>query len=737
LDVLTAWGQDDRIVWYINDGTPASGEWNYHQVYDFGDQAAEVHTVVAGDMDGDGDMDVLAGSERAPGQPVSGIAWYRYNPNNGLYAPLVISTVANPLFVAAADVNGDGHMDALAASNAEHGADEIYWYNGATGLVGWPTEDVRNVIYNNAPYGSWVSAADMDGDGDVDVLSTSYLSPASPSYAAVMWHENLGGVNPGFATDWITTSRAGALSVFPADIDGDGGLDVISASAADNTVAWYRNLINRPPTIDDAVFNVAENTAHATVVDIVTFDDPDLPDDTLSLAITNGNTGGAFAINSSTGNITVANSAALDFETTPVFNLTVQVTDDDGASDTAAVTVNLIDIETEVALAGGNLTITDIDGGNSADTLTLSVAGSGLVISDPNNAITTSIAGATGDGTNTVTVPLSVFAGDVIVDTLAGDDSVTFGATFDIGTTRGVNVDTGADTDTVNWLATATLASMDVTAEAINLDSGSVNTGTGDQTYNGAVTLGADTTLTGANFSFNGTMDSGGTGFGGFAEAAGSPIATGGTRPSGVAAGDVDGMNGLDLAVTNYGSHGVGVLLNDGSGGFGMAAGAPLTSEMGPDAVAMGDFDGVNGLDLVVANRSHHNVRVFLNDGAGGFTQMVGSPFPVGRNPKSVAVGDFDGVNGLDLATANLADNNVTVLLNNGSGSFVAAAGSPFPAGHQPFSVAVADFDGTNGPDLATANTVSSDVTVLLNDGSAGFSAAPGSPVSVHSPVTV
>ena len=59
----------------------------------------------------------------------------------------------------------------------------------------------------------------------------------------------------------------------------------------------------------------------------MTFTDPDAGQ-AHTFAITAGNTAGAFAIDPSTGQITVANSAALDFETTPSFSLTVQVTDD-------------------------------------------------------------------------------------------------------------------------------------------------------------------------------------------------------------------------------------------------------------------------------------------------------------------------------------------------------------------------------------------------------------------------
>jgi hypothetical protein len=65
--------------------------------------------------------------------------------------------------------------------------------------------------------------------------------------------------------------------------------------------------------------------------------DPD--GNTLSCSITAGNTSGAFAINASTGALTVANSAALDYETITQFSLTVRVADPGGLA-TATVTVS-------------------------------------------------------------------------------------------------------------------------------------------------------------------------------------------------------------------------------------------------------------------------------------------------------------------------------------------------------------------------------------------------------------
>jgi predicted nucleotidyltransferase len=82
----------------------------------------------------------------------------------------------------------------------------------------------------------------------------------------------------------------------------------------------------------------------------------------------------------------------------------------------------------------------------------------------------------------------------------------------------------------------------------------------------------------------------------------------------------------------------------------------------------------------------------------------------------SVAVGDFNGDSDPDLAVANEVSDNVSVLLGDGSGGFGAA--SNFGVGDGPRSVAVGDFNGDSDPDLAVANFDSDNVSVLLGDGS-------------------
>ena len=101
--------------------------------------------------------------------------------------------------------------------------------------------------------------------------------------------------------------------------------------------------VNERPTAIGATFGVNENSAAGTDVGTVTAFDPDVGD-VLTYEITDGNTGDAFAINSSTGIITVNNPQALNFESTPIFTLTVQVTDLGQLSDTATITINLVNV---------------------------------------------------------------------------------------------------------------------------------------------------------------------------------------------------------------------------------------------------------------------------------------------------------------------------------------------------------------------------------------------------------
>src|SRR4029453_12427051 len=101
--------------------------------------------------------------------------------------------------------------------------------------------------------------------------------------------------------------------------------------------------------------------------------------------------------------------------------------------------------------------------------------------------------------------------------------------------------------------------------------------------------------------------------------------------------------------------------------------------------------------------------------------------FSAGSIPIQLAVGDFNLDGKPDLAVANLTSNDVSILLNNGSGGFTQPPGSPAGPFLTDESVAVGDFNLDGNPDLAVLNGGASTVTIMLGNGSGGFTQAPGS----------
>ena len=203
--------------------------------------------------------------------------------------------------------------------------------------------------------------------------------------------------------------------------------------------------------------------------------------------------------------------------------------------------------------------------------------------------------------------------------------------------------------------------------------------------------------------------------------ASGSPFAVG-LRPTGVAIGDFNGDGKQDIAVCNSGSQSVTVFLGNGVGGFAAAPGSPFQAGLTPMGIIVKDFNKDGKMDLAVANQNSNNVTVLLGDGAGGFAAAPGSPFAVGATPQFLATGDFNGDTIPDLAVSNASSNTVTVLLGNGSGGFTPSAGSPFAVGLGPEGIVTADFDSDGKTDIAVADGTDGNVTYLYGNGTGGFS---------------
>ena len=152
-------------------------------------------------------------------------------------------------------------------------------------------------------------------------------------------------------------------------VGGTKATRIISTTVQDQTTLNPSNMVfstvaitavNDAPNIVDATVALNENSTNGSAVtnvsDSFTGTDLDRDGQAITYNITGGNTGGAFTINSATGAITVANSAVLDFETTPSFTLTVTASDG-SLSDTAAITVNVTNVN-EAPVAGDDTATT-------------------------------------------------------------------------------------------------------------------------------------------------------------------------------------------------------------------------------------------------------------------------------------------------------------------------------------------------------------------------------------------
>jgi hypothetical protein len=251
MDVLSASAEDDKIAWYEN--TDGLGSFGPQQV--ISDSVKGASSVFAADLDGDLDLDVLSTS-----QDDDEIAWYENTDGLGSFGPQqVISDLADGVrSVFAADVDGDGDTDVLSASKDDN---EIAWYENTDGLGSFGPQHVISTLADGA---FSVFAADIDGDLDMDVLSASFRDDE------IAWYENTNGAGSFGPQKVISNLADRAYTVFAADVDGDGDIDVLSASIWDDKVAWYEN--GEPDGIGDVCDFDADNDGLPNEQDNCPFD---------------------------------------------------------------------------------------------------------------------------------------------------------------------------------------------------------------------------------------------------------------------------------------------------------------------------------------------------------------------------------------------------------------------------------------------------------------------------------
>jgi len=220
LDIVAASSGDNTIAWFRNLGVDGA----FCEVKNVVDNSViGVRTVVSGDFDSDGYLDLASASKDD-----NTFAWYRNLDGKGTFSGKIVIN-ANALgaySLVAFDVDQDGYLDIVGASN---GDDTVAVYRNIDGKGNFE----RIVVYDAANFVLSVTAGDFDRDGDVDIASASYFD------GAIRWYENAGDSKRWILHDLIVDPAIQGHYVFAEDMDGDGDLDIIASKMAENTVSVF------------------------------------------------------------------------------------------------------------------------------------------------------------------------------------------------------------------------------------------------------------------------------------------------------------------------------------------------------------------------------------------------------------------------------------------------------------------------------------------------------------------
>ncbi len=734
-------------------------------------------TAMDGDFNGDGKKDLVTLAETYIGggssQSVASISVVLGN-GDGTFKPPVLTTVNSFDPILVGDVNGDGKDDVIQVHPSSPSTVDVWLSNGDGTL----TEDQSYQVSPASLVGGIL--ADVNADGKLDLLAVDSQTPG-------LVRTLLGNGDGTFqAATSITLPTSAPSDLIFADFNHDGKIDFAGLDGNDQVNIYVQAggnfvLTGSPLTNPDSVYDVcalqAGDLTGDGAAEVVTENCGDADEDTVTVYVNNGD--GTFA--SGVYYAVAASGGDYPANLEPYAGVIADV-NGDGKND--IVVTNYY---------GGDVTILT---GNGDGTVNVPDIGY-----------------ATGGYYTYLPAVVADFNGDGFADIVQTDNNYSYAYLqgYGDGTFRAAVDYYGAINDG-SWPESSEVATGDFNGDgfpdfAVGNDEGGITIflSRGDGSLQHGVTYGSleSINLAVADFNGDGKLDVvasdyyngtvqlfNGVGDGTFT--VGSTYSSGAEQyacPYQILTGDFNHDQHPDVAVVNYDCDGadntVGILLNDGAGGFL----SPVTYLLSDEAwaIAAGDLNNDGNTDLLVPlYYSSQYVAVLMGNSDGTFQSESDVNLVNGNttyyNPDYITVADFDGDGNMDFAVS--IDNNYTgnqgiaVALGNGDGTFktpnlysttnqdfanfewpypeiVKSAdingdgildlvytnvdfstvgvlfgngngtfGTPneYPVGNDAFGIALADLNGDGALDVVTGNYASDAVTALLNANGSGSS---------------
>ncbi len=195
-----------------------------------------IKTVKIIDLDNDGDLDIVGGSEITLTTASKGVAWWRNNGNNTFERFMVDSTFIHVMSVDAAYIDNDNYPDIVATSWQLNQV--AWWKNSGDPTQGW----TGYIIKSNFTKAHYAECADIDNDGDIDIAAASY----GLSSIVIFWND--GNPTSNWQSSTLTNTFSGALGVKVIDLDKDNDFDILGTASDAGLISWWESSGSNPIT---------------------------------------------------------------------------------------------------------------------------------------------------------------------------------------------------------------------------------------------------------------------------------------------------------------------------------------------------------------------------------------------------------------------------------------------------------------------------------------------------------